>query len=838
MVRTKGRGARAARPMRQRPEKRQKSTVQQSGVECGSDDEHIADLAADAQEMAEEDDGSLAFLSKAKLPQIKSAHANIQEKENIATQRRREREAMQPQKAPEPEPESEGSTDMEGASDSEDEMPGIDVGSDEEEDEEEDLDDEDLDDEDLDDDDEDDEDDEDNEVDAEDAYLARASKKERRAQLELQRQKERLAGRRLPVRAADGQIVEADPASDDEPQSRAVYEDMDEEEDEEEEEAPQPPPPTSSVTHSTRFGMTAPHDIVLAVEKDPRALVHAREQIASLASQIVGDPEVNIGLLRRLAVFAQTRIEPPPETGEKRKREGTVRVHPYIRQLALLSLLAVFVDILPGYRIRALSEKEQQERVGQDVARRREWEQSIVSVYREYLELLEHETRKESSPLAPVALRCFCTLLTRASHFNFRKNIIAVVVSHLSRREWSDISKQCFDALVTLLQRDNDGEVSLEAVQLLYRMVRERNFLVHANVLDVLAHLRLREELSQSHKTGPMGTAHATAPRVQQKSKVDPRKVRKGMQVHRSKKETKRAKELEAIEQEMREADAAIDVEERERNQSETLKLVFALYFRVLKTPEAPQQLLASALQGIVLFAHHVSVDFFRDLIQVLRTLLSDSMDAVDNATAWHEEDIRASPLHRGTRGALLCIVTAFELLKGQGEALQVDVGDFFVAIYQLLPALSMSTCFEEEDSGVAPGMRTSSESDLLFRALDLGMVKVPRHAVNVSLERTAALVKRLMTAALQWPTPSVLRALRMTHTIIGRVVSVDSRIEALLDTRETVRDGQFDAYARVPENARVLAAGEAAWELFALAQSHANSQVRETAAALLDWNP
>lgn len=825
MVRTKGRGARAARPMRQRPEKKPKSTVQQSGLDYGSDDEQIAGLTADAQEMAEVDDGALAFLSNAKLPQIKSARANIQEKENIAAQRRRERMAMQPQKAPEPEPESEGSTDMEGASDSEDEMPGIDVGSDEGEDEEEDLNDEDLDD-----------DDSDNEVDPEDAYLARASKKERRAELELQRQKERLAGRRLPVRTADGQIVEADPASDDEPQSRAVYEDMDEGEDEEEE-APRPPL-TSSVTHSTRFGMTAPHNIVLAVEKDPKALVHAREQIASLASQIVGDPELNMGLLRRLSVFAETRVEPPPETGEKRKRESTVRVHPYIRQLALLSLLAVFVDILPGYRIRALSEKEQQERVGQDVARRREWEQSLVSVYRQYLELLERETRKESSPLAPVALKCFCTLLTRASHFNFRKNIIAVVVSHLSRREWSDISKQCFDALVTLLQKDNDGEVSLETVQLLYRMVRERNFLVHANVLDVLAHLRLREELSQSHKTGPMGTAHATAPRIQQKSKVDPRKVRKGMQVHRSKKETKRAKELEAIEQEMREADAAIDVEERERNQSETLKLVFALFFRVLKTPEAPQQLLASALQGIVLFAHHVSVDFFRDLIQVLRTLLSDSMDAVENATAWHEEDIRASPLHRGTRGALLCIVTAFELLKGQGEALQVDVGDFFVAIYQLLPALSMSTCFEEEGSGVAPGMRTSSESDLLFRALDLGMVKVPRHTVNISLERTAALVKRLMTAALQWPTPSVLRALRMTHTIIGRVVSVDSRIESLLDTRETVRDGQFDAYARVPENARVLAAGEAAWELFALAQSHANSQVRETAAALLDWNP
>ena len=271
---------------------------------------------------------------------------------------------------------------------------------------------------------------------------------------------------------------------------------------------------------------------------------------------------------------------------------------------------------------------------------------------------------------------------------------------------------------------------------------------------------------------------------------------------------------------------------------SETLKLVFALYFRILKTPEVPQQLLASALHGIVLYAHHVSVDFFRDLVQVLRGLLADAMATVESATAWHEEDIRAAPLHKGLRGALYCIVAALELLKGQGKSLQVDVGDFFVALYQLLPYLSMSTCFEEAGSGVARGMRTQSEADLLFHALDLGMVKVSRSAVNVSVERTAAIVKRLLTAALQWPTPSVLRALRITHTILGRIVPVDSRIEALLDTRETVHDGQFDAYARMPESARVLAAGEAAWELFALAQSHANSQVRETAAALLDWSP
>ena len=48
-----------------------------------------------------------------------------------------------------------------------------------------------------------------------------------------------------------------------------------------------------------------------------------------------------------------------------------------------MSLTAVYIDILPGYRIRPLTEKESSEKVNQETARRREWEQGIVQVYKE-----------------------------------------------------------------------------------------------------------------------------------------------------------------------------------------------------------------------------------------------------------------------------------------------------------------------------------------------------------------------------------------------------------------------------------------------------------------------
>ena len=89
------------------------------------------------------------------------------------------------------------------------------------------------------------------------------------------------------------------------------------------------------------------------------------------------------------------------------------------------------------------------------------------------------------------------------------------------------------------------------------------------------------------------------------------------------------------------------------------------LYFRILKHPE-PTPLLPAALEGIARFAHLVNVDFFKDLMQVLKELTSrESSQADDGGTAGAVPD---SPSHaRTVQHQLLCIVTAFELLSGQG---------------------------------------------------------------------------------------------------------------------------------------------------------------------------
>jgi len=116
--------------------------------------------------------------------------------------------------------------------------------------------------------------------------------------------------------------------------------------------------------------------------------------------------------------------------------------------------------------------------------------------------------------------------------------------------------------------------------------------------------------------------------------------------------------------------------------QTETLKLLFVLYFRILKNP-APTPLLPAALQGIAKYAHLVSIDFFRDLMRVLKDLVTrvphahpagrgDKDDEDDNDND-NDNDAPRVISHgpaaqaENARHQLSCILTAYQLLSGQG---------------------------------------------------------------------------------------------------------------------------------------------------------------------------
>ncbi|KAL6300168.1 nucleolar complex-associated protein-domain-containing protein [Sparassis latifolia] len=456
---------------------------------------------------------------------------------------------------------------------------------------------------------------------------------------------------RLPIKLSDGRIQKST--------SKVILDkaeesgEDDEEEMDQEESQQQRPHGVEDVSTGARFGRPAVVDVI--GNKSRRARVQgAKEQIAGICQDIVSDPENSLGLLRRLHTFSlpeiSTPTHPEPVTNDV-----------IIRRLTLLSQLAVFQDIIPGYRIRALTDKEKTEKVSQMVQRTRDWEQGLVSVYQSYLRTLEAEV-KAKSELAEMALQCMCTLLVEATHFNFRINLMNSIVASLSRKSWDKSSDLCLNSIIKVLRADATGDASLEIVRLLNRMIKERRFNVHPNVLSCLLCLRLKTELgvraSESRADKEQGKTYskgrAAARRAKGKSTATP---------HLSKNAKKALKERQEIQKEMREAEAEVDSEERAAIQTETLKLLFVLYFRILKHP-APTPLLPAALRGISKFAHLVNIDFFRDLMQVLKDIIARASESEG------ADDDDGRPDSTGTKHAqdqLQCIVTAFELLSGQG---------------------------------------------------------------------------------------------------------------------------------------------------------------------------
>ena len=63
----------------------------------------------------------------------------------------------------------------------------------------------------------------------------------------------------------------------------------------------------------------------------------------------------------------------------------------------MLSQLAVFKDIIPGYRIRPLTDHEKAEKVTQATQRTREFEQGLVSAYQNFLANADLEIKGSSS---------------------------------------------------------------------------------------------------------------------------------------------------------------------------------------------------------------------------------------------------------------------------------------------------------------------------------------------------------------------------------------------------------------------------------------------------------
>ena len=498
-----------------------------------------------------------------------------------------------------------------------------------------------------------------------------------------------------------------------------------------------------------------------------------KTMISELVSSILEDPQTNIDKLSEMNKLCQ-------------EKDSDISIT--VRKLAIVSQLELFKDIIPGYRIRPLSESEQKVKVSKDVKRVRQFEEGLLRNYQRYLEILEQTIKEKKryrksrrhleKALPMIALQCLCDLLKTVPHFNFRTNVMAVLVPKMNDDSTDNqISSLCCHTVQSIFKTDSVGEMSLEIVQLINKLVKSQSFKIEPCVLETFLSLRLRDA-----DLNTKGKENEEKPKY--KSKMEKTKKKR-----MSKNDRKRQKELKKIERELQEAEAVEGKEKSGKMQTEIIKVVFSIYFRVLKTSYVCP-LLAPVLAGLSKFAHIINVDFFADLMTVLKNLVMS-------------EDVSSSD-------KLHCILTAFKILSGQGEALNIDPQTFYTHLY--------STLLDIDKVG---------DMTIALECLD---VMVNKRRKQVSMQRLLAYIKRLCTVALQQSTPTSLALLAYARSFL----QMNAKSGIILDN-DCAGSGIFRPEISDPEHSN--AESTTLWEL-ALFHKHYEPTLKSYAAHISFGNP
>lgn len=564
-------------------------------------------------------------------------------------------------------------------------------------------------------------------------------------------------------------------------------------------------------------------------------ILEAKEELARLAGLINENPEENASAFRAMGEIAGS-------------------ANSTIKNLALVTQLAVFKDVIPGYRIRPISKTGMAEKLSKEVRRLRAFEQALVGSYQTYVKELKKSARysigdgfKGQPTSGDVAISCACALLLAVPHFNFRGELIEILANKISARKIDANFHRCIKAIVTLFRDDEDGTASLDVVLVLTKMIKARNYHVDESVLNAFLHLRLLSEFSSK----------ASQTKVDKPSGGKPVKSKKEF---RTKKQRKQLKELKAVEKDFKEADAIVGHEQRDKMQAEMLKLVFVTYFRILKS-RSPA-LMGAVLEGLAKYAHLINQDFFGDLLEALKDLINsaDSALAPNPNDEMEEEtaDIReeqgeatpsslTSPTASSIRSSLLCINTAFALLAGQdaaksAQSLNLDLTFFTTHLYKTLHTLSLYPDLElssnqsrrpqlrlpDPHSEISSHPSPPSLSDhtnvnlqttpaLLLTALNY--ILTPRSTPPL---RVAAFTKQLLTTSLNLPEKSSAAVLALVEKVLkthGR------KLSGLWNTEERKGDGVFDPWRGDVEGSNPFAATVWEGELLRL---HFSPRVRD----------
>ncbi|XP_050424907.1 nucleolar complex protein 3 homolog [Adelges cooleyi] len=505
-----------------------------------------------------------------------------------------------------------------------------------------------------------------------------------------------------------------------------------------------------------------PISVAKLYAKRENTLQNYKQRIGLLASTLLENPELKIGNIVHLL-----------EIMEKRDPELQVT----IKKLVTLTLLEVFKDLLPGYQLKL----DQFDGVKLKLVTKEliGYEGQLLKGYKVYLTNLEkmasklHKKKGDTRvitnvhiKLAEIAVDCLCELLVSHSYFNFAINIGHLLTLYLDNKN-ANVRKKVEETFIKIFKEDKKGAISLVIVRRINQLVKTRSHCVHSELLSVLLALPIRNVNLDQEKEEIL------------KSKKF--MTRKQKLLAMSKKERKRSKLLEKLDKEMLETKAEENVKSHLNNLTEITKLVFLIYFRILKT--APRsKLLSVCLEGLAKFSHSINLEFYHDILTVLDSVIKKHQLNV------HEQ--------------LCCIKTIFVILSGQGSVINIDPVHFYSHLYKVIPELDCC--------------KNHTYLDTFLRTIEALFLTGRK---KVTANSTLSFVKRMATLTLHTLHNSALGILSAMRTII----QTNKNTEALLDVDPSYGQGIYDAELLEPEHCN--AGSTALWELATL-QRHYHPEV------------
>jgi nucleolar complex protein 3 len=635
----------------------------------------------------------------------------------------------------------------------------------------------------------------DSEEEREEAKL-REQRAEEKAERLRQLARERREKRKAAIRAKKGlppkeKIEESSESSEEE----SSEEEVSEKEEKEIEEIPNIPskPTKQDKQHKQEDDDMAELHLFVKRQKE---VAEQKEKMAALATKVMEEPEKYMKKLRELHEFCEAE-------------DITVR------KLAILSELKIFHDIIPSYRIIVGADAGVQ--LSKEVKKLREFESSILDCYQAYLTTLEqilYQTKEiikakaesqlnrpmrhvksygkwrpstvDISGMTPQGIEAMLglgrtaamamgELLVRHHHFNFRANLIMALVPILNTGD-VQLSEVVSTSFKNLFQRDPKGSASLEACRTISQLVKKKEYRVRPAVIDILRSLKLRKPLED----GDSIFSSTTHPNKKSKK-------------YMSDKERKQAKKDKEVEKELQETEAVESKKDRDLVQTEMLKVVFLLFFKILKnTKRSP--ILPNVLEAMAQFSHLINLDLLLNIVEVLKEVIVDPLVPLE--------------------ASMNTVITAFNAIKLQGDTLEVDLKDFYVHFYKLL------------EPATASPSKYSLLTPLLVRSLELMLTQ----RRILALDRVAAYAKRILTLSLHLPAQSCISLLMVLNAILRRY----PKTQQLLDTEFTGM-GIYMPELDDPENCNVFAS--TAWE-FSLLLEHVHPSVQNLARMVFNQDP